>query len=148
MTRPTTNQLAIFLIWFVTLPLISIMADEDAIDHFEAPSEEDVEVYQACLLNNGFGGRATDDNIVVRYYQEITFVGGPSFGTDIVADVDLATVNELLAASRITCAVPPAVIAESPEDRRDLQGGGGKKAVGISANPEDAILECKWYFYN
>lgn len=132
-------------------------ADEYSDDHFDPPSEEDVEVYQACIPNDGFGGQASDDSITIKYYQEITFsTVGPAFGTDIVKDVETATLDELLKASRITCIAPPAVIAEaeiqvekkklSPwndddddENRRNLR----RQAVGMSSNPEDAILECK-----
>ncbi|CAJ1937840.1 unnamed protein product [Cylindrotheca closterium] len=116
-------------------------------DHFEPPMEENVEVYQACIGDtNGFGGSAADNTLTIQYYQEITYsIDGDDSPAQIVRDLDLATVDYLLASRRISCVrpSPPAVIATATDENnnRKLQPQLRRKPVGLSANPDDQVLE-------
>ncbi|CAJ1930007.1 unnamed protein product [Cylindrotheca closterium] len=105
-----------------------VSADEEGEeDHFEPPSEEDVLVYQACIADtDGFGGSVTDDfntnTIVSRDY--LCWWSGQSRtnGTRSGSGHDIAEHGQ----------------DDSNDNRQKLQG---RTAVGLSANPDDAILQ-------
>mmetsp|Transcript_34648 Transcript_34648/g.84019 ORF Transcript_34648/g.84019 Transcript_34648/m.84019 type:complete len:323 (-) Transcript_34648:232-1200(-) len=158
------NLLILLVVSFWTVAVVVLADDEyDLVDydHYDPPSEDDVEVYQACVLDaNGFGGSPADSMLEVQYYQEITYEPPPQ-GTivptpqQIMRDLELATVDFLLATRRISCVRPPAVIAtvatttsntkqEQPEvgdDKIRKLETDARHAVGLSANPDDRILE-------
>ena len=107
--------------------------------HFEAPVEQDVINPDACVIDSsGFGGSSSSNSFTVSYYQEIEYVPFPETIEDIIKDVETATVDAMLASAQIFCS----------ESRRSAPSGGrslvSKRAVGMSANPDDEILECKY----
>lgn len=104
--------------------------------HFEPPSEEDVDILVPCIVDeNGFGGEASQTSFLVRYYQEVEYIAGDGDIDSIVRDLELATVDLLLEAAQINCVLPPR--------SRFLQTESSRRVVGISANPEDQVLERK-----
>jgi hypothetical protein len=107
--------------------------------HFEPPIEDNVINPAVCLLDaSGFGGSTSSNSFTVEYYQEMEFLPtGPDSITDIIKDIDSATVDVMLAANQIFCT----------GNRRTAPGTGrylvAKRAVGMSTNPDDEVLECK-----
>lgn len=101
--------------------------------HFEAPGEEDVvNPTKPCVTNaDGFGGTLTQDFVTIEYHYEMQYLKDGKDVTQIIESVEKDGADFLLASDlfNLDCANNARTL------RRRLE------AVGITANPDDELME-------
>eukprot|EP00980_Cylindrotheca_fusiformis_P008181 scaffold1734_cov196-Cylindrotheca_fusiformis.AAC.3 len=111
--------------------LCTVQADDEVV-HFEPPEEEDVvNPPSLCFINGeGFGGTLTDSFFTVSYYYEMEYIKGGDSTDELISSFERDTTNFLLQSDLFDLPCSQVI------SRQDLS-----PAQGISANPEDLVLE-------
>lgn len=103
------------------------------IEHWEAPVELDFFSPPFCQVDeNGFGGIFSNQSFRIHYLAEIEYAFSSELSIDeVMEDLERAILNLLLRSNQVLC-------DEETLTRRHLHG---KNIVGISANPDDEVVE-------
>ena len=142
--------------------------DDDHHLHKELPNQLNVYNDPFCQVddeNGGFGGSFSETSFRIHYYQEIEFLSTTTTTTtssssiieNIVRDLELSIVNLLLKSNHVLCSSHNNKEKEEKDERLlvvSLLNSTTKtttttrKIVGISANPDDQVLEsCKFFSF-